>query len=170
MEAAAAAAGIQTCSAGWQRLQTWGDQSAERLRDAVSGIATNEEQCNVVLTHVNADFDSLAGAVAPTLCPAGRYSSAVGNTQLSNCEACDAGSYCPIGSTAPTPCATGTYAASTGAAACTPMRRPQTRWARAQRRDSGAGVTRSAGVSMSNERERMRRMRSMCLPDVSLTR
>jgi len=64
------------CSTGWRRLQDYShgvvipltacdeeQPRGEPRGEHISGIMSNE-RCNVVLTHVNADFDSFAGAVA----------------------------------------------------------------------------------------------------------
>lgn len=61
----------------------------------------------------------LLGSSAPTLCPAGRFSSNIGNNQLTQCSLCAAGQFCAAdGLTAPSgPCNAGYYCASGNAQA-----------------------------------------------------
>ena len=59
-------------------------------------------------------------SVAPTLCEAGRFSGATGNTAAADCAPCPTGSYCVVGSVTPQLCATGTFDDTDSAGLCTP--------------------------------------------------
>ncbi|XP_032305021.1 zonadhesin-like isoform X2 [Coturnix japonica] len=48
-------------------------------------------------------------------CPAGTYSTRLGNSKVEDCTACPAGAFCPIGTSKPVLCPIGTYRAEHGA-------------------------------------------------------
>ena len=58
------------------------------------------------------------GASAPLDCPGGTYSAALGQSSVSTCVTCPAGSFCVTGATAPLPCSAGTVSLE-GVASCT---------------------------------------------------
>ena len=58
------------------------------------------------------------GASAPLDCPGGTYSNALGQSSVSTCVTCPAGSFCVTGATGPLPCSAGTVSLE-GVASCT---------------------------------------------------